>query len=181
MLILTYFFILKKTSFLTLYFHVLSSIKRNVRWPCCWILLSSTRRESPVNPCLCRGVGRQFWAQATNTSLAENQSCLRSSHRKCDELCPQLCTPVLDTIQVENWSTEWFFWAGDGKLTPCSDTGLEIECRSLASVGRRTEWKWSSLITVLKTAYFPTVLAGFRQEFPRKFSVVRSSFPRPLR
>ena len=48
--ILTYFFILKKTNFLTLYFHFLSSIKRNVQWPCCWILLPSTWQESQVTP-----------------------------------------------------------------------------------------------------------------------------------
>ena len=135
--------ILPKFFILCLFLHISSSWRKQVCWLCIFISflpLKKMSNDHAAGSCCHQpgrkvqslptfdgcGVGSQFWAEATNTSLAENQSCLHSPSREWGELQPQLCTQVLDTIQVENWSTEWFFQAGDWKLTPCWDTGLEI-------------------------------------------------------
>lgn len=94
------------------------------------------------------------------------------------ELCPQLFTQVVDTIQAENWSTDWFFQAEDGRLALCSDTGLGNQGTLLASVGQEdgVEAKFPDHST--GTAWFyPLCWLDLDKNFQEVLLLLGSSFP----
>ena len=90
-----------------------------------------------------------------------------------------LFTQVVDTIQAENWSTDWFFQTEDGSLALCSDTGLGNQGTLLASVGQEdgVEAKFPDHST--GTAwFFPLCWLDLGKNFQEVLLLLGSSFPR---